>query len=245
VRSLRGVVLGALIVVSAVVVVTSPAFATPRLTSSTGTRPDNGAVSPFITPIGNTTTSSARVTEFDGTFDTLTFVFATYGGFITTWTCTFIQLTGYVGSTHTQLRFTSSSISACGDDTTGAGVTAALTGVGSATPALVHMRSGPFVETEWTGSFNLAAGQTIDLRARLFTCDVRIQPQSISARYTNTTRGIDIRDNTVAFTSPGTTVNCPDPSRALASVRTGGSSSLILRPDTRNDAMRVTALSSQ
>ena len=61
-RTARRLTLLALMLVSAVVVVASPAFATPRLTTSTGTRPDGGAVSPFVSPIGDTLTNSITIT---------------------------------------------------------------------------------------------------------------------------------------------------------------------------------------
>jgi hypothetical protein len=92
-KAIRSGLLAALVLVTAVVVIASPAFATPNITASSGTR----AVSPFFTPIGSTTSASAGFStdfrfNFDGTFSV---------------TCRRAIAWFYVPATHTQGLVTS------------------------------------------------------------------------------------------------------------------------------------------
>jgi hypothetical protein len=104
-RSIRRSALVALVLVSALVVVASPAFATPNLTASSGNRspvPPNthspDAVAPFITPSTNTRSLyTAYSTDSQ-------FVLAALG---VTLSCVDSNVSGYATITHTQFRLTS------------------------------------------------------------------------------------------------------------------------------------------
>jgi hypothetical protein len=100
-RTLRGRLTVALVLVSALAVVASPAFATPNLTASSGTDtavPHLRAVAPFITPSGST--RSSYTGQSSDTAVSLPLLGATVS-------CTTANLSGYVSSTHTQMRITS------------------------------------------------------------------------------------------------------------------------------------------
>ncbi len=100
-KSLRGGVLVALVLISALVVIASPAFATPNLTSSTGTLP----VSPFLTPTSASTSSST----FRGVSTSL--AIPALGLAVT---CRQSWGSGYVdAATHTNFRITSLSFNGC------------------------------------------------------------------------------------------------------------------------------------
>ncbi len=100
-KSLRGGVLVALVLISALVVIASPAFATPNLTSSTGTRP----VSPFITPTSLSTSSSTfRAAGISLSIPALGLAL----------TCRQSWGSGYTdAATHTNFRITSLSFNGC------------------------------------------------------------------------------------------------------------------------------------
>ena len=111
-RSFRGSVLVALMLVSALVVVASPAFATPNITASSGTRNDDehraGAVSPFVTPSMPSQSSwTARSTNSQLSVPALG----------STLSCPTSSVSAYATTTHTQLLLTSVSF---GDDATAA-----------------------------------------------------------------------------------------------------------------------------
>jgi hypothetical protein len=93
---LRSVALVALVLVSASIVVASPVFATPNITASSGTT----AVSPFITPIGNTRSLSV------GSSTNSSLVLPTLSSTVS---CTTSTIAGYVATTNTQLKLTSMS----------------------------------------------------------------------------------------------------------------------------------------
>jgi hypothetical protein len=92
-RLARHAVLLALVLAATAAAIAVPAFATPNITASSGTR----AVAPFVTPIGNTLTSSSTAFSTDSRFG--------LGG--AEFTCRTASMTGYVAATHTQLRLTS------------------------------------------------------------------------------------------------------------------------------------------
>ena len=106
-KGFRSGALMALVLVSALVVVASPAFATPNLTASSGTRnlePAHraGAVSPFITPSMNTRSEvTAYSTDSQLSLPSLG----------STVRCETSNVSGYVSITHTQLRITSATFS--------------------------------------------------------------------------------------------------------------------------------------
>jgi hypothetical protein len=95
-QSLRILKISALVMLVsflALVAIGSPAFATPNITASSGTR----AVSPFLTPIGNTRSQSTAVSTNSS--------YAITG--VLTLSCAIAKASGYVTGTHTQVRLTS------------------------------------------------------------------------------------------------------------------------------------------
>ena len=99
----RNGVLVALVLASALAVVVSPAFATPNITASSGTRSADiqraGAVTPFITPSTNTRSEYSGVAP--GTRPSLTVPAV---GAVE---CDTSNVSGYASTTHTQIRITS------------------------------------------------------------------------------------------------------------------------------------------
>jgi hypothetical protein len=181
---LRNGLLLALVVLSAAVVVASPAFATPNLTASSGT----GVATPFITPITSTTSPfTARSTSVRLTIDSVR----------ATVTCNPAQMSGYVAATHTQAKVTSVSFG------NGRGRSCTVTtpfGSGtvdrdyiscnatSARPWSLHIRRQfPGSFTSWDGTLNATTSCSFVVTApRGSSCDITIPAgQSISARYTN------------------------------------------------------------
>jgi hypothetical protein len=80
--------------VSAIVMLASPAFATPNITASSGT----SAVAPFVTPITSTTSQwTGRSTNFTLTIPAIS----------STTTCRTAVMSSYIPTTHTQERVTS------------------------------------------------------------------------------------------------------------------------------------------
>jgi hypothetical protein len=91
----KSILIMALALVSGLVAIASPAFATPNLTASSGTR----AVSPFITPIGSTRSLSI------GSSTDSQIALPSLGATVS---CTTSTVAGYVDTaTNTQLRLTS------------------------------------------------------------------------------------------------------------------------------------------
>jgi hypothetical protein len=237
-KSLKGAVLLALVLVSALVVVASPAFATPRLTSSTGTaaRPDNGAVSPFITPIGDTVRSSINATSPRSDFSALII-----GGLATyTITCS-SRGTAYVGVTHTQAILTSLVFETCRDSLNGS--PRVSTTVSSPDhPWFLHVRAAAGANS-WDGTVNIPAGSTASIITRPIgqDCRITVGPQSVRLRDTDraATRTIEVSDRTVRFSlDAGSTSGCPDPARTATQ-----SGTYTLTPTTPADQLRSTALS--
>lgn len=183
-------VLIAFALLSAVVVVASPAFATPNITASSGTR----AVAPFITPITSTRsqfTGSARDTRL-----TIDAVFSTIE-------CTTTIVSGYVDTTHTQARITSLSFgnrsgrdcvvrTGLGSGTVNADeITCTAT---SANPWLLHMRARNGASTtSWDGTINNTSSCSFAITVGGSTCDFTIPAgQSIAVRYTNTRARLEV-----------------------------------------------------
>jgi hypothetical protein len=155
-RWLRSSGIVALACLSALVVVGPPAFATPNITASSGTSP----VSPFITPIGNTrSASTARSTDS-------AFSLPSIG---VTMSCTTSTVSGYVDTTHTQLRLTSVSFGG-GDARRNCRVTPAGTidnrpditcTATSANPWFLHVKNTNAATRSSSGTINPTSACTI------------------------------------------------------------------------------------
>ena len=162
----RATLIVALALVSALIAVASPAFATPNLTASSGTR----AVSPFITPIGNTRSLSI------GSSTDSQFALPSLG---VTVSCTTSTVAGYVdAATRTQIRVTSISfgdrggrcrVSPSGTVDNRPDITCTAT---SANPWFLHTRNLPSATS---------AGGTINPTS---SCVVRVTVIGISATVT-------------------------------------------------------------
>jgi hypothetical protein len=214
-----------LLVIASAAVAGSPAFATPRLTSSTGTaaRPDNSAVSPFATPLGSTTSSST----FLSTDMTLTI-----GASV--WACSPAHMSGYIGLTHTELRITSVTFGdGSGRGCSGIGGGSISGTATSPNPWHLHFRTIE-VSTSATGTLNLSSNVTFVLN--VFNCHITWPPQSVRITQTSTTTSLTMDDGTVRSTGSGF---CPSGTARITAIYTA-------RPDTTRDArLRVTSLSSQ
>lgn len=207
-KALRASLLVALVLVSAIVVVASPAFATPNITASSGTR----AVAPFITPIGSTTS------QFTGRSSDSTFIAPAIGATVT---CRTAITSGYAGTTNTQARVTSVSFgnrsgSDCratipGDTGTVVGdeVTCLGAADGSTRPWFLHVIRGPDGTGSSSGTINIpAAGVAnsctfvIDFARSRTQCSIVIDNnQSIRGTYTNATSNLNVNDRTLRITS--------------------------------------------
>jgi hypothetical protein len=209
-------------------VVGSPAFATPRITSSTSTRagvPDNAAVSPFLTPIGNTSSSSITARSPHSQLSSSGASF----------TCT-SETSGYIPLTHTRVVITRIDYVTC---TTSLGRVEVTTSAGSSTPWYIHVRAYEAQSGESGGTINIPAGGRAEIRVTGgVSCTVVVQPQSVDFLGTNSNRDLTVSDETVAFTRTGSPV-CPPSGVARQS------GTYEMRSDTRSDeerrALRVTA----
>ena len=233
-KVMKAGVLIALVLVSAVVVVASPAFATPNITASSGTR----AVAPFITPLGNTTTSSITAPSTDSSFATR----ARDGRTPATLTCRDTRSSGYVDtSTHTQGRITRLDFTNCRSDELGAGVSVTTT-ASSANPFFLHVRSGPDANGNSTGTFNIPTNGSITVTVTVFgirACSFSVGPQSVRVTFNNTTTILTVNDSTIRFSNT-TAINDSCPDDRLLARQTG---TFNLRADTTRDDIRVTAAS--
>jgi hypothetical protein len=244
---LRCVALVALVLASAVVVVASPAFATPRLTTSTGAsggRPDNGAVSPFITPIGNTLRRSITVTNVYALGRGSSFVVRSLSGGSLVWTCVRLAGLAFPSITHTRLKVTSFSIGDCQFDLVGFSIVV-TTGASSSTPYFIHLTGSPTASST-DGVFELPNGQGITFSIRnggLTLCEITTIPQSLRLRLTDLNRQVQVLDPTIRFTldsSFGGTV-CPDPARTMGLT----TATFVRYTEDEASRFRATALSSQ
>ena len=219
----RALALVVLLLVSAMVVVASPAFATPNLTASSGTR----TVAPFITPVGDSARSNIIATSTDSRF-----VFPA-GIVIRCRTATF---GGFVGSTHTQVAITSFTYGngapgAC--DAGGFGANTSIDGGATTTaPWFLHIRSFQAGNGSASGTINVTrAFPAFTLFAG--ACQVTIAAQSLDVTYTNATRLFVVSDPSVAYTGP---VPCGSGNARFDATYT-------LRMATGRDAPRVTSAS--
>ncbi len=151
-RSLRGSLLVAVVLVAALAVVVQPAFATPRLTESTGATP----VAPFITPITNTRS------PFTGRAIRPTLSLPAFGG---EFRCESSFASGYMTTTHTQARITSLSfgngvVGTCTMSRPAAGIVdqgSITCNATSINPWLLHVQARN-AGNNWSGTVNIPAG---------------------------------------------------------------------------------------
>jgi hypothetical protein len=244
----RSVIVAFALIATAVAVVAAPAFATPRLTSSTATlpfgRPDGGAVSPFITPIGNTTASSITINQNLGFRNGLSITATNHLNARFSITCFEFRGSGYIDRTHTQIRITRMDPLRCQDDLAALPVRVTLRTVSSTDPYFIHLRRDATRGVSWDGTLNIPAGSVIEVFEEFLRCGVHILPQSIDLRYTNINRTIEFLDPSVVFRSQDPTPGCFDPARGPMSWSNIPGRPIRIRPDTVNDVLRVTALSS-
>lgn len=225
----RGGLFGLLALAVALAVVAQPAFATPSQTISSGTN----AVTPFITPIGNTSTSS--VTAASPRVD----ISATApGGVVVTLTC-MSSGSGYVPTTHTLARLTDFRFFNC-RSTLGTAPTV-TTDASSARPYFLHMTGevAPLNGTSWRGRILIPAGQSISIFVALgaSSCRITVGSQSFGAGvWTNVARTYVLAGIGAFFTlDGGSSALCPDPRLGNARI----TATYTFRPDTAGDALRV------
>jgi hypothetical protein len=213
----------------------APALATPTSTSSTGSSP----VTPFITPIGNTISStfSAIGTRMDYS------ALALGGAMTATVTCT-PGSSGYIPGTHTRLLLVSFGGITC--TSSFGGTTTVSSSTASATPWPVHLsREVRARSSSWGGTLEIPSGGNlvITVVSGPVRCTITILPQSIVVAYTNPTRALTVTDATVRFVLSGdSSATCPDPARTMTIIGTVTPRSSTMT-DEANGAPRVTAAS--
>jgi hypothetical protein len=207
-KALRRGVLGALLLTSAVVVVAAPAFATPRLTTSTANVPDGGAVSPFWTPIGSTTSNSVTITHTSAARRGLSISGLNASGLLVTATCRTTNATAFAGLTHTRLTVSSLSFTGCTVDGLGLAVT-----VTTRPPYFLHERVA-IVGHSWEGVLELPAASEMTIRVTdpiNGDCELSIRPQSIFSEVTDEATTLVIESPFVVFNlNRGPPRTCPD-----------------------------------
>jgi hypothetical protein len=207
-KTLRSGVLVALVLVSAVVVVASPAFATPNLTSSTSSRagrPDNGAVSPFITPIGTTTTNSIEVNDRYGSGSGSSFTARNALRITVSLTCSSLEVRGFAGVTHTQLTISRIDFNECKSDQTGDGAT-----VTTRPNYFLHVTSQP-AASSGGGVFIIPPGGNVNIDIGAGRCVLTVRSGSVRGTATDNIERININDRTVIFNlDRGSPTFCPD-----------------------------------
>jgi hypothetical protein len=206
----------ALLAICATVV--QPAFATPTLTTSTAAE-----VAPFITPIGNTSTS--QITGSSARMD------FTAGG--VTITC-FSSMSGEIPTTHTRARISDLRFFLCVVSVAGIRATVTTTTTTMA-PFLAHAKTLAGAST--TGTVEIPAGGNVTISITgTFACTLTVGPQSIDATFTHGNTSLLVSDMTVAFVRAGSAM-CP----------ASGNGTLVgtytVRPDTTTDDLRVTEAS--
>jgi hypothetical protein len=218
-KAFRRLALVALVLVSAVVVVASPAFATPRLTSSTGTRPDGGASTPYITPIGDTLTRSITITfsSRPGARAGSSLTMRTLGGLTDGLTCIRLTISGWVTTTHTTISIDSISFLGCREDNVGLRIDIVVNHSSSSNPYFIHFTGVPAANST-TGKFLIPAGSSIDLfikNAGVDVCQAQVQPQSVAGvTLTDRNRLISVASGpTIEYSLPNAAggAACPDP----------------------------------
>ncbi len=238
-KAFRSGMLVALVLVSAVVVVASPAFATPNITASSGTR----AVAPFITPIGDSARSNIIGTSTDSRFSAGAIV-----------RCRTARVGGFIGATHTQATITSVTFGdgrAGNCDATSGGFSGVVRNGGDSRGQLDSIDGGATTTRPWflhvrrfTAADNSSSG-TININRFQFTvtiigvaCQITITAQSVDATYTNRTRVVTVNDASVAFTESTGGGLCPAPGNA-----TFTATYTIRQTITDRESVRVTAAS--
>ena len=220
--ALRRVALLMLALVSVVVMASSPAFATPRLTTSTGTRPDNGAVSPFISPIGNTLDRSITITFRTAVGARLgsSFSYTSFLGTRIAFTCLRVTASGEISPTHTRIALYSFDILGCRDDAGGSVITFATNHISSSNPWYIHLTRS-LGGNSADAVLEIPAGSSLSfvfLIDGADHCESIVQPQSIRG-ITLTERARTIALNTtttIDFSLPSFGRVCPDPRGRLA-----------------------------
>jgi hypothetical protein len=241
-KSLRNSsILIALILASALVVVASPAFATPNLTASSGAdTPLSGAhsrwaVSPFITP--STNTRSLYIGQAGTTQLAVPTLFQTVS-------CTTSTAAVYASTTHTQLRVTSLSFGDRGGRCTVSGggrvdnrpdITCTAT---SARPWYIHARTVDAPNQSATGTVSLTSTCVVRLSGTLFGAVVITVDANQSCAGTNTYTWAGATGSLVVNCSVRATLS----GGISGSVTTTFNGTYTVRPDTRTDAkLTVTA----
>jgi hypothetical protein len=248
-RAFRHLALVALMLASAVAVVVSPAFATPRLTTSTGasgSRPDNGAVIPFITPIGDTLTRSITISETYAARAGLSEALRNLAGATFTITCIRVTASMFPDITHTRLKITSLTLDGCRLDESGLRVDV-VSEISSSKPAFIHftrVTAGPPRSAD--GVLEITARRSLSSHIKLGAndiCVITLIPQSFRLRSTSTNRTIEISDITLRVTLDSALGGsaCPDPA-ILGQLR---SITNLRYTEDVVSAFRVTDLSSQ
>ncbi len=232
-RLVRPGVLFALVLVGTVAVIATPAFATPNITASSGTRP----VTPFITPMGNTRDSSSRASSIDFTLS--------FGG--ASLACRTAGLTGYVAITHTQLRVTSLLFGdGRGATCTGTGGMTVdgdsiVSGASSANPWHLHLKTNNAPTRSATGTLNSSSIFSFTLTVGGgSSCIVTVAgPQSLPVTYTYTTTSLVLNGSL-----PVVVMGVTDPLRLCPA---GGTwtvrATYTFRPGTQNHRLVVTTAS--
>jgi hypothetical protein len=247
-KQLRTGVLVAMVLVSALVVVTSPAFATPQITASSGTedgrRPHDGrAVAPFITPSTNTRSL------YTGAATRPVLTVPSLAG--ATVTCDVSNVSGYATTTHTQFRITSVSFSRnCVTNPPGRVDNDPISCAASSNrPWLLHVRTVDAARRSASGTINFPIGagagrEVCTVRVTItgigsFTISIldqqscRAGPSSAGVIYTWGIRSLDVTCTLLV------TVNGGAPTAALFS------GIYTIRADTPNDGtLTVTPTSS-
>ncbi len=224
-HSLRKILVVMLALVAAVVVVASPAFATPNITASSGTR----AVSPFITPSTNTSS------QFTARSTNAVLSIPAIGSSIT---CAVASISGYASTTHTQIRITSMTFgdgSGRSCQTTWRGAGGGIVGdkaacaSSSAAPYALHLRTFNAGTRSASGSINLntACVYVIAIGGRLCTITYDAG-QSLATTYTNVTGSLVV-DARMIHTESG--AGCEFP----GSFNSALTATYTVRPDTARD----------
>jgi hypothetical protein len=225
-RAVRGGIFVVLLVASTVIAIASPAFATPRLTTSTsgsfqegGGRPDGGAVSPFFTPIGASATSEITITNAFGRNLGPSFRAITAGGTPVQFTCSRAQASAFVGPTHTRLRITRLGFVECKIDLGGVTATFTTEGVTTTAPLFLHVRREAIVP-DWEGTLNIGAGQNLRIITTIgLACRLTLGPQSISVRRETITSFLFARSLFVFRSEAGSNPSgCPVPGAGAATL---------------------------
>ena len=231
-KAWRSGILVVLVLISAGVLVSSPAFATPNLTASSGNRP----VAPFITPLGNTRDSSSRGVVVSPETARLTL-----GG--TNISCRTANAIGYVTVTNTQLRLTSMKF---GD---GRGGTCTIStggtidndmiigGASSINPWHLHVRSNDAANRSAAGTINISTSFSFSATNGGVSCDFTVSArQSVAVTYTYGTTSLVV-DGTLTVGVRGVT----NPLRLCPASGAGSfRATYTVRPDTTRDRITVT-----